>query len=86
MNTIGYFYFNIYNYFKNRNEMYKNSKNIPFRDPSISYSNRLSINKLAWENTEAKEKVQLNQLGPWTEYNYIYTKLAENLDKEVNEK
>lgn len=73
-------------YFKNRYEMYSKSKNIHFKDPNISYCNGLMINKLAWENTEAKEKVQLNQFGPWTEYNYIYTKLANNLDKEVNEK
>lgn len=73
-------------YFTNRNEMYKESKNINFKDPSISYSNSFYINELAWENTEAKEKVQLNQYGPWTEYNYIYTKLAENLEKEARKK
>ena len=66
--------------------MYSKSKDIHFKNPSWSYSNGLLINELAWKNTEAREKVQLNQFGPWTEYNYIYTKLAKNLDKEVNEK
>ncbi len=72
--------------FENRNEMYENSKYINFKDPRISYSNSFYINELVWLNTIAKEKVQPNQYGPWTEYNYSYVKLTENLDKEVNEK
>ena len=72
--------------FSNRNEMYFKAKDIHFYDPNILYRNSLVINELAWSNTEAKEKVQLNHFGPWTEYNYVHTNLAKNLDKEVTEK
>lgn len=72
--------------FEDRTEMYNKSKYIDFKQSRTSYENSFFINELVWLNTEAKEKVQLNHFGPWTEYNYIYTKLANNLDKEVNEK
>lgn len=72
--------------FEDRTEMYNKSKYIDFKQSRTSYENSFYINELVWLNTEAKEKVQLNHFGPWTEYNYIYTELANNLDKEVNEK
>ena len=97
LNTYLEYYFRPMNYFEefyiffkldcfeNSKEMYLKTKNIDF-PKYYSYENMLLINDLVWENTEAKEKVQLNQNENWTEYNYFYTKLAKNLNKEVNEK
>ncbi|MCM1350097.1 MAG: HNH endonuclease [Prevotella sp.] len=48
-------------------------------------NNSLFINGLVWENTEAKSKVSWSNSN-WTEYCYVYTKLQENLKKEVSEK
>lgn len=72
--------------FEQRNEMYKNSKTINFKNSSRSYSNSFYINELVWLNTMAKEKVQPNKYEPWTEYNYSYAKLTENLEKEARKK
>ena len=47
-----------------------------------NYSNSLFINELVYINTEAKEKVEKSS-GQYTEYDFVYTKLSENLDKEV---
>ena len=69
--------------FKEKREMYLKAQNIGFGSPSYKLSNSLFINELVIINTEAKEKVQPNQYGEYTEYGYIFTKLKENLIKEV---
>jgi hypothetical protein len=53
----------------------------------------LHINELVRENSKAKEKISRIDKGlyaddynDYAEYDYIYTKLAENLKKEVNGK
>ena len=52
---------------------------------SIS-SSCLHINNLVIANTEASKRVQENPHDDYTEYNIVYTKLSENLKKEVNGK
>lgn len=51
-----------------------------------SGSNALFVNGLVLENTEAGEKVERERNSEYTEYNFIYTKLSENLKKEVSGK
>ena len=48
-----------------------------------NYHNSFFISELVYENTEASEKVEKSS-GQYTEYNYVFKKLSENLDKEVN--
>lgn len=45
--------------------------------------NSLFISELVYVNTDAIEKVELSS-GQYTEYNFVFTKLSENLDKEVS--
>lgn len=70
-------------YFKEKREMYLKAQNISFESPSYKLNNSLFINELVIINTEAKDKVQPNQYGEYTEYGYIFTKLKEDLIKEV---
>lgn len=80
-------------YFKEKREMYLKAQKINFENSANSLhsllisshnlSNSLFINELVIINTEAKEKVQPNQYGEYTEYGYVFTKLKENLIKEV---
>ena len=46
----------------------------------------LHINNLVIANTEASKRVNENPHEDYTEYNIVYTKLSENLKKEVNGK
>lgn len=52
---------------------------------SNTFSNSLWINDLVVINTEAKEKVE-KSIGIYFEYNFIYTKLKENLGKEASKR
>lgn len=58
----------------------------PIKGPGTvcSYRNSLFINELVRINTEAEKKVDKNWSSEYTEYNYIFTKLKENLIKEAN--
>lgn len=58
----------------------------PIKGPGIvcSYRDSLFINELVRINTEAEKKVDKNGFSEYTEYNYIFTKLKENLIKEAN--
>lgn len=58
----------------------------PIKGPGIvcSYQDSLFINELVRINTEAEKKVDKNGFSEYTEYNYIFTKLKENLLKEAN--
>ena len=51
-----------------------------------SVSSTLYINELVRCNSEAAQKIDKNPCGEYSEYNYVYLKLAENLKKEVNGK
>ena len=48
------------------------------------YQNTLLINNLVVINSEADSKVEPSANGEWVVYNYIYTNLAEGLEKEVS--
>lgn len=69
--------------FKEKKEMYLNDQKRNFGSPVCNLSNSLFINELVIINTEAKDKVQQNQHGEYTEYNYVFTNLSKNLEKEV---
>ena len=51
-----------------------------------SLSSMLYINELIRCNSEAAQKIDKNPWDEYVKYNYIYTKLSENLTKEVNGK
>ena len=53
---------------------------------SSQLSNSLFVNGLVLYNTEAGKKAKENRNKEYTEYNFVYTKLSENLKKEVSGK
>lgn len=78
-------YFRV-DYFHTKEEMYYKSQQINFKDITNSLSNTLWINELVVINTEAKKTINTTANYQYYKYNYIYTGLAKNLDKEVNGK
>ena len=50
------------------------------------YYDSLFVNGLVLENTEAGDKVTRQADSEYTEYNYVFTKLSENVKKEASEK
>ena len=44
------------------------------------------MNGLVLENTEARQKVTGEGNSEYTEYNFVFTKLSENLKKEASGK
>ena len=52
----------------------------------LSGSNTLFVNGIVLDSTEAGKKVEKNRNAEYTEYNYIYTQLSENLKKEASGK
>ena len=50
------------------------------------YPNSLFVNGLVLANTEAGEKVTCKGNSEYTEYNFVFTKLSENLKKEASGK
>lgn len=74
--------------------MYKKMSVVPSHNSvgyySVGYTtieNKLYINKLVWQNTEAKNNMDWNtNYGDYNEYDYYYTNLAKYLDKEVSGK
>lgn len=71
-------------YFEQKEEMYIKSQGIDFREiENTRFDNKLFINHMVWYNSEAKGKMQFNSSG-YEAYDYAYTELAKNLDKEVN--
>ena len=85
-------------FFYDKASMYKQIENIDWINltyrtycviPLYSQSlegNTLFVNGLVLDNTEAGKKVEKNRNAEYTEYNYIYTQLSENLKKEVSGK
>lgn len=51
-----------------------------------SYQNSLFVNGLVLENTKAGEKVTHQTNSEYTEYNFVFTNLSQNLKKEVSGK
>lgn len=54
--------------------------------PSQRYQNSLFVNESVLKNTEAGEKVTSQNNSEYTEYNFVFTKLSENLKKEASGK
>lgn len=76
------------NYFKAKEDMYLNAQKINFDDILGEFDDELFINELVYINTEAKEKEPNMSFGgaAYKAYDYTYTKLSENLKKEVSGK
>lgn len=76
------------NHFKDKQDMYLEAQTINFDDISDSLDNGLFINELVYINTEAKNREPNLQFDyyKYQKYDYTYTKLSENLIKEVNGK
>lgn len=85
--------------FEDKFSMYTELQNIPC--PNVShpssykyqlklgyqqYYNSLFVNGLVLENTEAGQKVTRQANSEYTEYNFVFTKLSENLKKEASGK
>ena len=71
-------------YYKKKEERYIQSQRIDFREiENTNFDNALFINYMVWNNSEAKEKRQFSS-SSYQEYDYVYTELTKNLEKEVN--
>jgi len=69
-------------YFEEKFDLFRYSIKNPDRTPC--WRNSLFINELVRINTEAEKKVEENRYSEYLEYNYVFTKLKENLIKEAN--
>lgn len=78
------------NYYQDKQNMYVESQKINFKSViNNQLNNTLYINKLVYINTEAEQKEPELTFGynnEYAQYNYIFTKLAENLKKEASGK
>ncbi len=70
-------------HFEKKADMYANTEENVFGE---QLSNTLIISDLVIKNTDAKKKVVTCENHEYTEYNYIFTELAKNLNKEVEGK
>lgn len=71
-------------YYEKKEERYIQSQRIDFREiENTNFDNALFINYMVWNNSEAKEKRQFSS-SSYQEYDYVYTELTKNLEKEVN--
>ena len=80
-------------FYKEKKEMYLKAQKIDLMKSDVpywygftnsGYQNTLLINNLVVINSEADSKVEPSANGEWVVYNYIYTNLAEGLEKEVS--
>lgn len=81
-------------HYKEKTEMYLQTQKIDLMQAdrvsywygytTSDYQNTLLINNLVVVNTDASDDVEESNNGDWVVYDYIYTKLAEDLKKEVN--
>lgn len=83
--------------FEDKFSMYEKLANINYINMNYSastyqiysqqrYQNSLFVNGLVLENTEAGDKVTRQANSEYTEYNFVFTKLSENLKKEASGK
>jgi len=89
----GYEIFFQVNYYEEKLDMYLNAPKIQLSswdyriiNPNGALNDKLYINSLVICNTDAKEDVSANGYAGFTEYDYTYTRLEKNLEKEVNGK
>lgn len=76
------------NCYEDKQDMYLEAQKINFDNFNESLDDALFINKLVYINTEAEERepdLDFNY-HTYCRYDYTYTKLAKNLEKEVSEK
>ena len=76
------------NHFEEKQDMYLEAQKINFNDISSRLDNALFINELVYINTEAKTREPDLSFGyyKYNKYDYTYTNLSKNLEKEVNGK
>ena len=76
------------NHFEEKQNMYLEAQKINFNDISSRLDNALFINELVYINTEAKTREPDLSFGyyKYNKYDYTYTNLSKNLEKEVNGK
>lgn len=76
------------NHYKDKQDMYLEAQTINFANMSDNLDNALFINELVYINTEARDKEPNFTFGyyKYNKYDYTYTKLSKNLEKEVNGK
>lgn len=74
------------NYFKEKQEMYIETQKINFNSINGNMNNSLYINELVYINTEAKAREPDLDFSNYIyqKYNYTYTKLSRNLEREVS--
>lgn len=75
-------------HFDSKENLYANSLNYISNNEHYSNKNKLFINKLVYINTEAQEREPELKfyINSYEAYDYTYTKLSKNLQREVNEK
>ncbi len=80
-------------FYQKKTEMYLNAQKIDLITNSASnfyvlsgerYRNTLFVNNLVVINSEANEKEEISKDSEWVMYDYIFTKLAEDLEREVS--
>jgi len=76
------------NHFADKQDMYLEAQTINFDNLSSRLDNALFINELVYINTEAKTREPDLSFSyyKYNKYDYTYTKLSKNLEKEVNGK
>ena len=76
------------NHYKDKQDMYLEAQTINFANVRDNLDDALFINELVYINTEAQEKEPDMNFGyyKYNKYDYTYTKLSKNLEKEVNGK
>lgn len=73
------------NYYKDKSDMYVDAQTINFNNINDSvYDDTLYINNLVIINTEAKNNVKEDEYDRYTEYDYVFTNLSKNLEKEAS--
>lgn len=74
------------NHFTDKEDMYLSTKTINFDNFNSSLDDALFIDELVYINTEAQEKEPDLDFENYSycRYDYVYTKLAENLEKEAS--
>ncbi len=74
------------NHFTDKEDMYLSTKTINFDNFNSSLDDALFIDELVYINTEAQDKEPDLDFENYSycRYDYVYTKLAENLEKEAS--
>lgn len=76
------------NHFEDKQDMYLEAQKINFDNFNAKLDDALFINELVYINTEAQDREPELNFNNYTycKYDYTFTKLSKNLEKEVSEK